>query len=82
MSNKYVPVPPNDSEDAKQYAYGELQDLTQALSEPSEFLQLQVLNVAVAKPRNGMVVVADGTNWNPGSGAGVYARIGGSWVKL
>lgn len=34
------------------------------------------------KVGNGDVVFADGTNWNPGSGAGVYARVSGSWVKL
>lgn len=31
---------------------------------------------------NGDVVFADGVNWNPGSGAGVYARVSGAWVKL
>lgn len=25
-----------------------------------------------AKPRNGMIRMADGTNWNPGSGRGYY----------
>lgn len=45
-------------------------------------VRLTVLNAAPAKPRNGMLVYADGTNWNPGSGAGVYAYEGGSWVKL
>lgn len=35
-----------------------------------------------ARYSDGMVVYADGTNWNPGSGAGLYAREGGAWVKL
>jgi hypothetical protein len=82
VSNKYVPVKPSGREDAAVYAYEELLDLSQALSESQEFLALQVLNVAPAKPRDGMVAVADGTNWNPGGGAGIYARIGGAWVKL
>ena len=30
----------------------------------------------------GMVVFADGTDWNPGSGKGVYARHGGVWNLL
>lgn len=30
----------------------------------------------------GDVVLADGTDWNPGSGNGLYARLGGAWVKL
>lgn len=45
-------------------------------------LRFQILNVAVEKPREGMVVWADGTNWNPGFGAGPYAYIGGAWTKL
>jgi hypothetical protein len=47
-----------------------------------DLITLKELNTEPAKPRTGMVVLADGTNWNPGSGAGVYARYGGSWVKL
>jgi hypothetical protein len=82
VSVQYFPAPPVGKQEPLQYSYAELQDLTRALNEPQAFLQLQVLNVAPTKPRDGMVVVADGTNWNPGSGAGVYARIGGSWVKL
>ena len=31
---------------------------------------------------DGMIVYANGTDWNPGSGAGVYARQAGAWVKL
>lgn len=35
------------------------------------------------KPRQGQMVYADGTNWDPGSGEGVYYySAGGAWVKL
>lgn len=30
----------------------------------------------------GMVVVADGTDWDPGSGAGIYEYVSGAWAKL
>jgi hypothetical protein len=43
---------------------------------------LPELNVAPEKPREGMVVLADGTNWNPGSGAGFYGYYSGAWNKL
>ena len=56
--------------------------LAQALADSQPFLLLQQLNVAPDRPRNGMVVLADGTNWDPGSGAGVYAYYGSAWVKL
>ena len=38
--------------------------------------------VAPAKPREGDMRLADGTHWNPGAGAGVYAYYAGSWKKL
>ena len=41
--------------------------------------QLEFLNVAPARPREGMVAGADGTNWNPGSGKGVYLYFNGIW---
>lgn len=45
-------------------------------------LTLAVLGAEPSKPTNGMLVYADGTSWNPGSGAGVYAYESGAWVKL
>lgn len=43
---------------------------------------LSVRSAAPARIEDGMVVYADGANWNPGAGAGVYAREAGAWVKL
>jgi hypothetical protein len=60
----------------------ELEAIAQSQYEKRDFLELNVLNVEPKKPRDGMVIVADGTNFDPGSGAGVYARISGAWVKL
>lgn len=39
-------------------------------------------HVAPSKPRIGMTVLADGTDWNPGSGEGVYTYYNGAWRKL
>lgn len=47
-----------------------------------DLIVLNELHVEPAKPRTGMIVLADGSDWNPGGGAGVYARYGGNWVKL
>ena len=47
-----------------------------------DFIQLKETNVAPVKPRTGMIALADGTNWNPGSGAGFYGYYGGAWSKL
>ena len=40
--------------------------------------------VAPAKPRTGMLRLADGTNWNPGAGRGIYFydENSSSWIKL
>lgn len=35
-----------------------------------------------AKPREGMLAIADGTEWNPGSGKGLYEYRSGAWAKL
>ena len=45
-------------------------------------IQLPTLHVAPDKPREGMVVLADGTDWNPGSGAGFYGYRSGAWTLL
>lgn len=47
-----------------------------------KIVQIQTSYYAPTKPRNGMTVLADGTKWDPGSGAGVYTYYGGSWHKL
>lgn len=35
-----------------------------------------------ARYAEGYLVFANGTDWNPGSGAGLYERRGGAWRKL
>lgn len=60
----------------------ELSRLAQQLSQPADYMALQTLHVAPTRYFEGMVIKADGTNWNPGSGAGVYVRIGSAWVKM
>lgn len=56
--------------------------IQQAAFRPEPFLELQELHEAPAKVRAGMVVLADGTDWDPGSGAGFYGYYGAAWVKL
>ena len=45
-----------------------------------EQLQFVVLDAAPAKPRKGLLVYADGSTWNPGSGQGLYRYTGSAWV--
>ena len=60
----------------------ELQKIAQALDTPDQFLVLDTLYAAPTKIRTGMIVLADGTTWNPGSGAGVYCYYGSAWNHL
>ena len=60
----------------------EFQKVAQALDTPNQMLQLDTLYAAPTKFREGAIVLADGTTWNPGSGAGVYCDYGSAWVKL
>lgn len=68
-------------EDLRRFLDEELQRLSESLQR-HDLLQLDVLHVEPGRPRDGMVVYADGTDWNPGSGVGFYGREGGAWVKL
>lgn len=47
-----------------------------------QWVYLVPQNNAPARLYNGLVAFADGTNWNPGSGAGLYEYRGGAWNKL
>jgi hypothetical protein len=44
--------------------------------------KLPVRGAPPEKVEEGMLVYADGTLWNPGSGKGVYVYNGTTWVKL
>lgn len=76
-SPRFVP-----SEGLQQFLEVEHRAIAEAMNSPVPWLQLEVRYVAPEKPRDGMVVLADGATWNPGSGAGMYLRLGGAWVKL
>ena len=61
----------------------DLDRVANALRNPeAESITLAQLNAAPAKYTDGMIVYADGTNWNPGAGEGIYAYYGAAWNKL
>lgn len=80
----FTPTIPPDFTDVSQlraWALGELERLALEMSETIA-LELRPIGAAPVRPREGMIVSADGTNWDPGSGAGAYEYKGGAWVKL
>lgn len=82
----YEPLPPptsTDHADLILYLLTEYQRLAAFVQILSQGQQ-EIIHVAPAKPRGGMIRIADGTNWNPGGGRGVYWYDPGvpGWVKL
>lgn len=63
------------------YVFRELNRISVALF-TEVYLNLEKKFVEPTRPQDGDVSYADGTSWNPGSGAGIYAYINGVWVKL
>ena len=45
-------------------------------------LRFVPLHAAPLRPRVGDVVYADGSDWDPGSGEGLYVYTSGGWVAL
>ena len=64
-----------------EYLDDELQKVQESLEYATE-VRLEELNREPARPRTGMLVLADGTNWDPGSGAGFYGYRNGAWQLL
>lgn len=59
----------------------QIREIWQELNELRRDLTLPV-HAPPAKVKEGMLRLADGTDWNPGAGRGLYQYISGTWVKL
>ncbi len=70
-----------DLQALSEYLFREFQRIAIGFQEV-ENIHLKVLHADLDKPRNGMVILADGSDFNPGSGAGFYGRSAGAWVFL
>lgn len=69
------------SEELSQFLDDELAAIEATIHAP-DLIQLTPLAAAPDNPRDGMLVCADGANWNPGSGGGFYGYFGGAWRFL
>lgn len=68
-------------DELRRYVEEEFKRVEESLVETTA-VDLRPVNVAPTRPRDGMLIYADGVNFNPGAGAGTYERRGGAWVKL
>ena len=80
----YEPGPlPLDLEDLGVYVVTELKRLANTILNQSH-LRAERIHAEPERPRGGDIVYADGTNWDPGSGEGIYffKESTSAWVQL
>lgn len=68
--------------DAPLWLVQELRKLQEAWDSPVDGVVFRTLYAEPAKLVDGLTVKADGTTWNPGTGAGIYTYYAGAWNKL
>src|SRR4051812_24352784 len=71
---------PSDPANVPGFLRLETAALQRAANAADPFNELQTLHAAPSKVREGMVAIADGADWNPGYGAGMYVYLNGEWV--
>ena len=62
-----------------------IQENIRRLASSLEILETPIVpthNVPPSNPEIGQLAIADGTNWNPGSGAGTYIFRANAWHKI
>lgn len=69
-------------DDAPAWLKRELRAIAEANRKGQPYVVFDTLYAAPKKVIDGLTVKADGTTWNPGSGAGVYCYRGSAWTFL
>lgn len=64
-----------------EFVENELAAVSRAMQETT-VLELRETNKEPVRPKDGVIVLADGTNWDPGLGAGLYVRANDTWNLL
>ena len=86
MSTTYTPTFPVGLFTPQQQLWitGEFRSIKRALEESSSHVTLSYLHAQPERVVAGMCCLADGTDWNPGSGVGLYRRdeSNASWVFI
>lgn len=85
MNQIYAPgVVPGNPDQLPEFLRRELTSLERSMHQPDTYLELEVLGTAPMRFRPGMIVFADGVDWNPGSGEGLYRRDAANtnWIFL
>ena len=72
---------PENIDSLARYVHTELMRVA-AVLELAVVRSVEFQDVEPTRAKDGMVCAADGTNWNPGSGQGVYVYYGAAWHFL
>lgn len=72
---------PGEAKELPYYLFSELIRISAAISALADG-HIEITHVTPEKPRDGDIRLADGTDWNPGSGKGVYAYYNSAWHLL
>lgn len=77
-------TPPNDPAQLPLYIQQELLRIKQAMDSAQPFIRLQIIHSAPERVFAGMFIYADGTDYDPGSGVGLYRRneANNAWVFI
>lgn len=85
---RYFPrsLPPNSTvDDLREHVERELAQIALVFGE-QEFVAFRILHAPPPRPREGMLVYADGVDWDPSvsgpSGSGLYEYDGTEWHKI
>ena len=81
ISYRPTPVPSDLPASARAWLANELKRVSQAIDEV-QAVNLFERNAEPDKLDDGLIAYADGTNWNPGKGEGIYGYIAATWVSL
>ena len=73
---------PDDTAMMANFLRQELIGIKQALETGSDALYLTTIYASPGKVKEGMLILADGTQFNPGSGGGVYVYRAGAFRFL
>jgi hypothetical protein len=69
--------------DLRAWLARQLRDVSDVLAQPSvTVVKFAILHAEPARYAEGDLVYADGSDWDPGSGVGLYVRTNSAWVKL
>ena len=80
MTYSPQPTPATIQREAQQYLAQEFRKLKDTL----DVVEVQTFDQLAAEPErlaDGMLAYADGSNWNPGAGEGLYMRRAGAWTQ-